>query len=190
MTMGTTGMKMENKRVLIFWFTLFIIIASSHVTIVKGGEQVLFSGENLDISFMGYRYSGPYSVTTGKTIHVEWAADRQVVVQILNEIDWGIFLDIGGATNNRVVKISESGALEFAVQYSDTFYIVVQGLAGGEARLYTWTEKLVWQEPIIGILTTAIPVIIVSLAVAVAAIIYFHKKQSKNKKSNASLMTV
>ncbi|MEM0103389.1 MAG: carboxypeptidase-like regulatory domain-containing protein [Candidatus Methanomethylicia archaeon] len=115
-------------------------------------EQILYTGKYLDIGFLSYRYSGPYFVQAGKTIHVEWAADRFVSVYILNEIDWKSWIKIGSPTSYRISKTAQEGYVRFEVKYSDNFYIVVTGFAGSAARLYSWTEKLIWQERIAGTL--------------------------------------
>jgi hypothetical protein len=137
--------------VLVLIVTLFLINATSiNAAQIVNKEQLLFSGQNLDIGPMGYRYSGPYSVMSGKTIYVEWVADRLVSAYILNEVDWENWPKYGGPASYRVMKTAQSGSVQFAVQYTDNFYIVVMGFAGSAARLYTWTEKLIWQETIAG----------------------------------------
>ncbi len=140
------------------WSLIIVLTVMSllfNVTIINAAqivnkEQILFSGQNLNIAFMGYRYSGPYTVASGKTIHVEWAADRLVSVYILNEVDWENWPKYGGPPSYRIMKTSQSGNVQFKVQYSDNFFVVVMGFAGTAARLYRWTEKLKWQEIIAG----------------------------------------
>jgi hypothetical protein len=74
---------------LVLIVTLFLInVITTNAAQIVNKEQIIFSGQNLDIGLMGYRYSGPYSVMSSKTIYVEWAADRLVSVYILNEVDW------------------------------------------------------------------------------------------------------
>ena len=109
-------------------------------------EQVLFSGSYLDIGLCSYRYSGPYWVQSGRTIVIEWAADRYVTVYILNEIDYKQWCKYGGPPFYRTYKTAQQGTLEYYVNYADNFYIVVMGYAGTAARLYRWTEKLIWYE--------------------------------------------
>ena len=136
---------------LVLIVTLFLInIITTNAAQIINKEQLLFLGQNLDIGLMGYRYSGPYSVMSGRTIYVEWTADRLVSVYILNEVDWRMWPKYGGPTSYRIMKTAETGNVQFMVHYSDKFYIVVMGFAGSAARLYTWTEKLIWQERIAG----------------------------------------
>ncbi|MGB9693889.1 MAG: carboxypeptidase-like regulatory domain-containing protein [Fervidobacterium sp.] len=133
---------------------LFLASISSGIAAqIVNREQILFSAQNLDIDLMGYRYSGPYSVASGKTIYAEWVGDRLVSVYILNEVDWENWAKYGGPPSYRVMKTAQSGSVQYAVQYSDIFYMVVMGFAGSAARLYAWTEKLVWQETIAGNVT-------------------------------------
>jgi hypothetical protein len=54
------------------------------------------------------------------------------------------------------MKTAGAGSLQFKVQYSDKFYIVVMGFAGNAARLCKWTEKLIWQERIAGSLKVTV----------------------------------
>lgn len=141
--------RLINKILMTFIFVLILISSLINVVSVAQTvtrEQILFSGKNLDISFMGYRYSGPYSVSSGKTIRIEWAADRLVIVYILNEVDWKSMLL--APTSWRATQTAQEGSLQFKVQYPDVFYIVVMGAFGSAARLYMWTEKLIWQETI------------------------------------------
>jgi len=120
-------------------------INSGYASIRK--EQALFSGSYLDIGLCGYRYSGPYWVQSGRTIVIEWAADRYVTVYILNEVDYKQWWwKYGGPPFYRTYKTAQRGTLEYYVNYADNFYIVVMGYAGTAARLYSWTEKLVWYE--------------------------------------------
>ncbi|MEM2738911.1 MAG: carboxypeptidase-like regulatory domain-containing protein, partial [Candidatus Bathyarchaeia archaeon] len=136
---------------LIFIFALYLSsIAYVNAAQIIDKEQILFSGQNLDIGFMGYRYSGPYYVESDKTIYVEWAADRLVSVYILNEVEWRNWPKYGGPSSYRVMKTAQSGRVQFVARFSDNFYVVVMGFAGSAARLYSWTEKLVWRERIAG----------------------------------------
>lgn len=119
-------------------------------------EQVLFAGQNMDIPFLGFGNLGPYSIEAGKTIRVEWVADRQVWVYILNEVDWRSWSRIVQPLVYRVYKIAQEGSLEFAVKYPDRFYVVVTGPYLNAARLYKWIVKVTWEEVLAGNLTVTV----------------------------------
>ncbi|MEM3628753.1 MAG: hypothetical protein QXQ94_10755 [Candidatus Bathyarchaeia archaeon] len=82
---------------LIFIFALYLnnIVYVNAAQIINK-EQILFSGQNLDIGFMGYRYSGPYYVESDKTIYVEWTADRLVSFIYLTRLTGEIGQDMAG----------------------------------------------------------------------------------------------
>ncbi|MEM3407089.1 MAG: dockerin type I domain-containing protein [Nitrososphaerota archaeon] len=129
-------------------------------------EVVLFSGENLDIPNLGYRYSGPYYINSGKYLAIEWEADRLVNVYILNEIDWRNRLLGFTLTSWRVSKTGQSGQLWYPIQYTDNYYIIVMTPTLGPARLYKWVEKLYWLEynltNITSIVTTTSPTTVIT----------------------------
>lgn len=137
-----------NKIVILSLITLFTlcVININDVNASVRREQILFEGRNLYIGLGGSRYSGPYWVSSGKTITVEWVADRLVTVYILNDVDYRQWWKIGGPLYYRTYKTAQQGALEYYVNYADYFYVVVMGYAGQAAKLYRWKEKLVWYE--------------------------------------------
>lgn len=112
------------------------------------GEQVLFSGHNLDISWLGARYSGPYSFSSNEIFLVEWTASRQVSVYILTEADFRKWSGIGAPIQFCVSKTAQDGSLQYKTPQANNLYVIVMGLYGNAARLYTWTEKRIWGEDV------------------------------------------
>ncbi|MEM0008145.1 MAG: hypothetical protein QXR89_07790 [Candidatus Bathyarchaeia archaeon] len=143
-------------------------------------EQILFQGHYLDINWLSYRYSGPYWVQSGKTITIEWVADRTVTVYILNQKDYEQWPKIGGPLLYRTYKTAQEGTLEYCVSYADNFYIVVMGYAGMATRLYSWTEKLVWYEndPISEFVQPAIILVFVAL-ISITLVLILKTRKTK-----------
>lgn len=145
---GGKGELRLNKIVvplLVALFTLCVInINNVNASVRK--EQILFEGRDLYIRWCSFRYSGPYWISSGKTITIEWVADRLVTVYILNDVDYRQWSQIGGPLIFRTYKTAQQGTLEYYVNYADNFYVVVMGYAGQAAKLYHWKEKLVWYE--------------------------------------------
>lgn len=171
---------MKSSKLIILFCAVLIILCVIGVNSVDAStrkEEMLFSGQYLDIPWMGYRYSGPYWVQSGRTITVEWVADRSVTVYILNQKDYEQWSKIGGPLLYRTYKTAQQGALEYYVNYADNFYIVVMGYAGTAARLYSWTEKLVWYENSIPEFPQ--PLVIVVLIILISAIILIKPKMKK-----------
>ena len=168
----------SSKLIILFCAVLIILcVGVNSVDASTRKEEVLFSGQYLDIHWMGSRYSGPYWVQSGRTITVEWVADRSVTVYILNQKDYEQWSKIGGPLLYRTCKTAQQGTLEYYVNYADNFYIVVMGYAGTAARLYSWTEKLVWYENSIPEFPQ--PLVMVVLITLISAIILIKPKMKK-----------
>jgi hypothetical protein len=116
------------------------------ISLAECGEQVLFSGRNLDINWLGTRHSGPYSFSSNEIFLVEWTASRQVSVYILTEADFRKWSGIGAPIQGqfRVSKLAQDGSLQYKTSQAERLYVIVMGLYGNAARLYTWTEKRIW----------------------------------------------
>lgn len=136
---------MNTKAHLIIILLAFVFIGGL-ISPAQCGEQVLFSGQNLDISWAGTRCSGPYSFGANEIFRVEWSASRQVSIYILNEADFKKWSGIGAPTRFYVSKTAQESSLQYKTQQSEKLYVIVMGLYGNAARLYTWTEKKIWGE--------------------------------------------
>jgi hypothetical protein len=100
-------------------------------------------------------YDGPFYIRAGEKLQVEWTADRQISVYILNEMDFVRWREYyswtrGGPTSYRFHKNADKGTFEYTVQNSDNYYVVIYVLhtilGGYPARIYSWTVKHIWQE--------------------------------------------
>lgn len=166
---------------------LLILILSYLIVSVNAQGSTFASDQNLDISPDAYTYWGPISVQSGNTIQVDWAADREITVAILNEIDWSTFQQNGLlSVYNQVWRYGQSGSMQFTVNYSDTFYLVVQGPFYSYARLYSITGKIVpqgstFESPDSGALVI---IVITMLVVLVAIILGFAYFAMRRKKGN------
>jgi hypothetical protein len=100
-------------------------------------------------------YNGPFYIRAGEKLQVEWTADRQISVYILNEMDfvrWREYYSwtCGGPTSYRFHKNADKGTFEYTVQNSENYYVVIYVLhtilGGYPARIYSWAVKHTWQE--------------------------------------------
>ena len=100
-------------------------------------------------------YDGPFYIRAGEKLQVEWTADRQISVYILNEMDFVRWRDYyswtcGGPTSYRFHKNADKGTFDYTVQNSDNYYVVIYVLhtilGGYPARIYSWKVKHIWQE--------------------------------------------
>jgi len=180
------GGNLKLNRLIIFSSVLIVFCFISGVYASVRKEQILFSGQYLDVPWMGYRYSGPYWVQSDRTIRVEWVADRSVTVYILNQKDYEQWPKIGGPLMYRIYKTARQGILEYHVNYADNFYIVVMGYAGVAARIYNWTEKIVWFENNISestrpLFTVALIILTIAIILILAIVIFQLKQKSKTQ---------
>ena len=129
------------------------------------------------------RFWGSFEVDAGTTLRVEWSADREVTIAILNEVDyqedhsWTIIF-------RQAESISQSGSLEFPVKNSDKFYVAVQPPITIDARLYTISAKVMsgstdsfLQNIPIEILFGVIIASVVTIAVLITIILRKRKKK-------------
>ncbi len=107
--------------------------------------QVMFSGRELLISTLGYRYIGPYWIDVGKTLKISWEADTLVNVYVLNDVDWRNRFG-GVPTRWRASEVGMSGSIEFYVKYNEPIYIQVLCPTLCSAKLYRWEAKVEWVE--------------------------------------------
>jgi hypothetical protein len=108
-------------------------------------ERILQSVQRFDQT---RGYDGPFYIGAGEKIRVEWTADRQISVYIMNERDFNNWVTTWVLIGNyRVTKTAQQGFVEYPALYSDRFYVVLYGPGGIiTAHIYSWTIKHIWQE--------------------------------------------
>ena len=85
---------MKIAKVLV-WLAFLVSVSSESIVSVSAQGKTFASDQNVDVSPDEIFYWGPETVQSGNTIQVEWAADREMTVAILNEIDWNNFQQRG-----------------------------------------------------------------------------------------------
>jgi len=125
---------------------------------------------------------GSFEVDAGTTLRVDWSADREVTIAILNEIDyqedhsWTIIY-------RQAESDGQSGFLEFPVQNTDRFYIAVQPPITIDARMYTISAKIISGSAFPSLQNVPIEilyVVIIILAVIIVALIVLLRKKEGN----------
>jgi len=177
------------KRTRFLQLAILTLLASTLILNVTAYEDIDFRWEYFDVTEHQAWFSSSFGVDAGKTIHVEWAADREVTVAILNEVDyqedhsWTIMYRQDGG-------VGQTGVFEFPVQYSDKFYLAIQPPNTIGARIYSVsvvTKTTVTQTPpnpsqtlvidplLFGGIIVAICVVLAIVALVIAFVI--HKKR-------------
>jgi hypothetical protein len=133
------------------------VTTTTYVTRQVPRSQILFSGTDLLIPTLGYRYSGPYRIGVGKTLKVSWEADTSVNVYVMNDVDWQSRF-FGAPIRWRASKVGSSGALEFYIQYDEPIYIEVVCPTLCSVKLYRWEEKVEWVENVREAVTETVPI--------------------------------
>jgi multisubunit Na+/H+ antiporter MnhF subunit len=168
--LGYIKIKAMKKNYIVYLSILSVLLASSLFLIVQGpsistsGEEkpvtnlttitiqttvqrseVLFSGKDLLIPFLGYGHIGPYYISVGRTLKILWEADTSVNVYVLNDVDWKNTF-FGVPTRWRAFKTGERGSLEYYVEHYEPLYVVVLCPTLCSAKLYYWEVEVVWIE--------------------------------------------
>jgi len=109
-------------------------------------------------------YSGPFYISAGEKIKVEWVSDRAFSVYILTESQFrswtagGIIVTAPGSYC--IMNTGTEGAVEYIAKYSDNFYVVLWlyplGYWGVPAKVYDWRISKVWQETICNVQVSVI----------------------------------
>ncbi|MEM2514566.1 MAG: hypothetical protein QXU81_09695 [Candidatus Bathyarchaeia archaeon] len=101
-----------------------------------------------DYSIGEYSYSG-YNLEAGKSIIISWQADYSVIVYLMTESQYNVFLATRYAGNLKS-DIGMSGSFSYPISFNGKYYVVIYNPNWIliRVRIVFYEAKLSWQETV------------------------------------------